>query len=150
MRALAPGLHDLGTLAPGDHWQTLDTLVSTERITEFARLTGDETALHLCDEAALRAGFPGRVAHGLLVVSLIEGLKAQAPVQLATHTALGWEVTFRAPVLAEATLSARLRVEEVRRVGPKGLVVLGVEGWTETQVLTARARYFGTWTQGGA
>nr|WP_227754379.1 MaoC family dehydratase [Stagnihabitans tardus] len=147
---MPPGLHDLGTLAPGDHWQTGHVTVSAERIAEFARLTGDQTALHLCDKAARAAGFPGQVAHGLLVVSLIEGLKAQAPVQLATHTALGWEVTFRAPVLAGGTLSARLRVEEVRRVGAKGLVVLAVEGWTETRVLTARARYFGTFTPAGA
>jgi 3-hydroxybutyryl-CoA dehydratase len=144
---LTPGLHDLGEIAAGDHWETAAVEVSAAMIDGFARLTGDTTALHLCDATANRAGFPGRVAHGLLVVSLIEGLKAQAPVQLATHTALGWDFTFRAPVLVGDLLSARLRVDEVRRVGPKGLVVLAIEGWTSVQVLTAKARYFGHFTR---
>jgi len=145
--ALTPGLHDLGALSPGDHWETAAVKVTAAMIETFADLTGDRTALHLCSKAALAAGFPGRVAHGLLVVSLIEGLKAGASVQLATQTALGWEVTFRAPVLQGDDLSARLRIEEVRRVGPKGLVVLAVEGWTTQQVLTAKARYFGHFTK---
>jgi len=145
--ALTPGEHLLGDLAPGDHWETGVVEVTAARIEAFADLTGDRSALHICSKAALAAGFPDRVAHGLLVVSLLEGLKARAPVQLATHTALGWDFTFRAPVLVGDHLSARCRVEEVRRVGPKGLVVLTVEGWTTQQVLTAKARYFGHFTR---
>ena len=147
MRALAPGQHDLSTLAPGDHWQTGAVVVTAALIADFARLSGDDSAIHLCAETAQAAGFPGQVAHGLLLVALIEGLKARAAVQIATHTALGWEIDFRAPVLAGESLSARVAVEAVRRSGVKGLVVLRIEGWTDRKVLGAKARYFGHFTR---
>ena len=37
--------------------------------------------------------------------------------------------------------------EAVRRSGAKGLVVLRIEGWTDRQVLGAKARYFGHFTR---
>lgn len=147
MRALPAGLHDLAALVPGDHWETGTVEVTPAMVGTFAELTGDLSGLHLCDAEARRAGFAGRVAHGLLVLSLIEGLKARAPVQIATHTALAWEVTFRAPVLVGESLSARLRVQAVRRTGDKGMVTLAVEGRTDRPVLLAAARYFGHFTR---
>lgn len=147
MRELEPGLYKLSDLAPGDQFQTDSVRVTAQMIRDFAALTGDATGLHLCEAAAQKAGFAGRVAHGLLVLSLIEGLKTRAPVQLSTEVALGWDVTFRAPVLADETLSARLRVEALRRTGDKAMITLVIEGWTDTQVLTAKARYFGHFTR---
>lgn len=147
MRDLAPGLYKLSDLAPGDRFQTGSIRVTAQMIRDFAALTGDATGLHLCEVTAQKAGFAGAVAHGLLVLSLIEGLKTQAPVQLATEVALGWEVTFGAPVLAEKTLSARLTVEGLRRTGEKAMVTLLIEGWTGELVLKAKARYFGHFTK---
>ncbi|WP_363262176.1 MaoC/PaaZ C-terminal domain-containing protein [Mesorhizobium sp.] len=40
--------------------------------------TRDRFEIHMSDEAALRHGFPASVAHGLLVLSLVDGLKNNA------------------------------------------------------------------------
>jgi acyl dehydratase len=46
-------------------------LVSRERVTEFATVTGDPQEIHLSDDAAQEAGFPTAIAHGYFVMSLI-------------------------------------------------------------------------------
>ncbi len=145
---MTPGLYGLSALSPGDRYETGEVEVTAAMIDAFAALTGDASPLHMSEAAAQAAGFAGRIAHGLLVVSLIEGLKAAAPVQLATHTALGWEVTFRAPVHAGDRLRARVEVLSVRRVASKGLVSLKISGLTSAgEVLRATARYFGHFTR---
>lgn len=140
-------MHGLETLQPGDHWETESVVVTAAMVEDFARLTGDASAIHLSDAAAQAAGFAGRLAHGLLVLALVEGLKARAPVQIATETALAWDLSFRAPVLVGDQLSARVRVEAIRP-GRRPMVVLQVEGWTKVQVLRAEARYFGRLGEG--
>jgi 3-hydroxybutyryl-CoA dehydratase len=45
-------------------------LVSAMMVESFANATGDRNPIHFNDEAARLAGFPGRIAHGDLVVSL--------------------------------------------------------------------------------
>lgn len=127
-RLLPPGLHPLDTVTPGDHLLTGWAEVTPAAIDAFAALTGDRHDIHLTDEAARRHGFPARVAHGLLVLSLVEGLKSGAPAQLDTFAALGWDCTFRAPVFAGDRIRAQVRVKAMRRTGPgKGLVTLSIE-----------------------
>lgn len=137
-RDLGPGLHPLADLSPGDRWEVGPLTVTAEKIAAFAALTGDESARHQGE---------GAVAHGLLLISLIEGMKAQAAVQIATHTALAWEIRFRAPVPPGAALRAGIEVRAVRRMGAGAMVVLGIEGWTEVRVLEAEARYLGHLTR---
>jgi acyl dehydratase len=54
------------------------------------------------------------VAHGLLVLSLVDGLKNQAPAQFRARASKGWEWVFKAPVLAGDTLSVKLRIDDIR------------------------------------
>ena len=46
-------------------------------IDRFADLTGDHFAIHMTDAGAQAQGFARRVAHGLLVLSVVGGLKNQ-------------------------------------------------------------------------
>lgn len=128
-RLLPPGLHGHGGLQIGDRIETASTRVTAEAINRFADLSGDHFALHMDDAVARELGFPARVAHGLLVLSLIDGLKNQSPVRLDAVASLGWDIRFRAPVFAGDELQATFRVESVRpaRDG-RGIVVLAVEG----------------------
>lgn len=82
-------------------------------IDDFADLTGDRFEIHMSDAAAKRHGFAARVAHGLLVLSLVDGLKNQAPVQFAARASRGWDWRFVAPVLAGDRLHAHLEVDSV-------------------------------------
>lgn len=127
-RLLPPGLHSFDTLLPGDHFDTTTAPVTAEAIRAFADLTGDRFEVHLSDTGAQAHGFPAMVAHGLLVLSLVEGLKSSAPVQLGSFAALGWDWQFAVPVLAGDRIRCRVTVLEKRAAGPEsGLLTLGVQ-----------------------
>ncbi len=49
--------------------------VTAEMIDEFADITGDRFEIHMSGKAARRHGPDARVAHGPLVLSLIDGLR---------------------------------------------------------------------------
>lgn len=124
---LAPGLHALDGLSPGDHLVTDWAEVTPQAIDAFAALTGDRFAIHLSEEGARAHGFAGRVAHGLLILSLVEGLKSTAPARLHGYASLGWSWRFQAPVLAHDRIRARFTVAAKRNAGPqRGVLTLEV------------------------
>ncbi len=114
-QVLNPGAYGLGDLNPGDWFSTGERVVSAELIDAFADLTGDRFEIHMDESAAKRHGFAGRVAHGLLVLSLVDGLKNQSPVSFRAVASLGWNWSFRAPVLAGDTIGVRIAVRSLRR-----------------------------------
>ena len=127
MRALPPGVWALDAVEPGDHLLTEYVTVTAKSIDSFAALTGDHFEVHRSDAGALRYGFPARVAHGLLVLSLVEGLKSQSLVQFHTFAAVGWDWTFRAPVFAGDQIRAHIAVKSKRAATEnKGLLTLFV------------------------
>lgn len=83
----------------GDVIETASLTITTDQIDRFADLTGDRFEIHMSEEGAARHGFPSRVAHGLLILSLVDGLKNQADAQFAAVASLGWDWKFVAPVL---------------------------------------------------
>lgn len=128
--ALGPGFYGLDTLAPGDRIETGHVVVTAAMIDRFADLTGDRFEIHMTEDGAARHGFPARVAHGLLVLSLLDGLKNQAPAQIRALASLGWDWTFRRPVFAGDTIRAVLTVADMRatRNPERGILTLAVEG----------------------
>ena len=75
------------------------TLKSTE-IDSFAKLTGDMNRLHVDEDYAKRTIFRGRIAHGLLILSMATGLWFDMNLTRDSVVALLAikSVTFRAPV----------------------------------------------------
>ena len=125
---LTPGLYSFDQITPGDHLLTDWAEVTPQAIDSFAALTNDTFEIHLSDEGARRHGFPARIAHGLLILSLIEGLKSTAPARLHTFASLGYDWTFRAPVFANDRIRARITVTSKRVVSPeKGLLTLAIQ-----------------------
>ena len=127
-RALAPGRYGLDDLAPGDWYATDETDITAAKIDAFAALTGDRFEIHMDDAAARAHGFPGRVAHGLLVLSLLDGLKNEAPVRLRAVASLGWDWSFRRAVFIGDRLRARIEVKATRLVKTpgRGILTLGL------------------------
>lgn len=111
----------------GDHYETAGIVVDIAKIDRFAELTGDRFEIHMDDEAARRHGFRGRVAHGLLVLSLVDGLKNQAQARFSAIASLGWNWAFAAPVEAGDTIHARIGVNAKRptRHPARGILSLG-------------------------
>ena len=125
---MPPGLYGADQLQPGDWFLTDSCEVTAAMIAAFADLTGDRTDIHLSAEAAQQKGFGGQVAHGLLVLALVEGLKSNAPARIDGVAALGWDWTFRQPVLAGAVVRVRVTVLARRVAGPdRSLLELEVE-----------------------
>ena len=57
--------------------------------------------VHMYKEFTRRKGFIYKIAHGLVILSWVDGLKNRAPVQLNAIASLGWEKwEFKAPVCA--------------------------------------------------
>ena len=67
-----------------------------------------------------------RVAHGLLVLSLADGLKNQCAVRFDAIASLGWDSSFVAPVFAGDRISVMITVAAKRltRRTDRGILVL--------------------------
>jgi acyl dehydratase len=129
MTLLAPGHRGFDEVALGDRVETEALTVTPQMIDAFADLTGDRFEIHMTDQAAQRHGFAARVAHGLLVLSLVDGLKNQTQAQFRAVASLGWEWRFCQPVLSGDTLRAVLTVVEKRttRRPDRGILRLQVQ-----------------------
>ncbi len=100
----------------GDTLNTPPRLVTLEDIEHFAEFTGDTFYAHMDDDAAKRNPFfPGRVAHGYLLLSFAAGLFVEpneGPV--LANTGLD-NLRFMKPVSAGDSIKVRLAVKSKTR-----------------------------------
>jgi acyl dehydratase len=111
---LVPGEYWFEDSREGDHFETGRIVVTDAHIVGFAGLSGDFFDVHMDDEFARSQGFPARVAHGLLGLALVDGLKNRSSVRLMAIASLGWNWRFRAPILAGDRIGAKVRVSGAR------------------------------------
>ena len=123
---LAHGRYGFDEVDIGDIVETGGRTVSATDIDAFADLSGDRFEIHMDDDAARSHGFPRRVAHGLLVLSLVDGLKNQAPAQFRAIASLGWDWSFRNPVFIDDEISVRITVDSKRPVSKLDRGILGL------------------------
>ncbi len=116
-------------LAIGDTWMTGGIVVTESHILGFAGLTGDFFDVHTDDEFARELGFPGRIAHGLLGLALVDGLKNRAAVRLQAVASLGWTWDFAKPIVIGDRIRARISVLTLRltRRSDRGIAELGFD-----------------------
>ena len=128
-RALAAGTHEYEQLRDGDWFSTASQTVTADHIDRFAELTGDRFEIHMSDDRARHHGFDGRVAHGLLILSLVDGLKNQAEARFNAIASLGWDWSFKHPVLIGDTIRATLTIAGKRptRHAGRGIVKLACD-----------------------
>ena len=129
IRVLPAGRYRFDDLVLGDRIETGKITVTAAIIDAFAALTGDRFEIHMSDAGAARHGFAARVAHGLLVLSLIDGLKAQAPAQIMAIASLGWDWNFRRPVFAGDSVRTTLTIKAKRPTSrpDRGVLTLAVD-----------------------
>lgn len=114
-------------LSVGAFFRTGRITVTEAHIVAYAGISGDFFDVHMDDEFAREQGFPGRIAHGLLGLCLVDGLKNRAEVQLQAVASLGWnDWSFKAPIVAGDSIGATISVEEMRltSAGDRGVVQL--------------------------
>ena len=109
--------------------ETERRVVTEDDVEAFALVSGDMNPLHLDETYASRTEFGGRIAHGLLGLSIASGLLNRSKLTHGTLLAflgLTWE--FRRPIRFGASVRVAHRVDsmrETRRPG-RGIVVLDV------------------------
>lgn len=114
-------------LQVGGFFRTGRITVTEAHIVAFAGLSGDFFDVHMDDDFARAQGFPSRIAHGLLGLCLIDGLKNRADVQLQAVASLGWnDWSFKEPIVAGDSIGATIMVEAMRltSAGDRGVVQL--------------------------
>jgi len=125
-------------------------VVTESHVVQFAGLSGDFFALHMDDDFARSLGFKGRVAHGLLGLILVDGLKNRAAQRFHAVASLSWQWNFRKPLYPGDRIHGHLTVVDKRLTsrGDRGILTLAIElrnGKGEvlqdgTNVLMVRAR----------
>jgi acyl dehydratase len=126
-RALTPGRYRFEDVEIGDRIETGGLVIEAGHIDRFAELTGDRFEIHMSEEGAARHGFPNRVAHGLLILSLVDGLKNQAPAQFVAVASLGWDWKFTAPVFPGDTIRAVLDIKAKRETRRPDRGILSID-----------------------
>ncbi|MFK7762571.1 MAG: MaoC family dehydratase [Roseobacter sp.] len=127
---LSAGIYFYEDLYEGAFFNTKRMVVTETHIVNFAGISGDFFDVHMDDDFARELGFPARIAHGLLGLCLIDGLKNRADAQLQAVASLGWkEWNFKASIVAGDSICARIIVASMRPTSKKnrGIVELMFE-----------------------
>ncbi len=111
-----PFTRRFGELEIGETIHTEPRVVTLEDIEHFARFTGDTFYAHMDeDAAAANPFFPGRVAHGYLLLSFAAGLFVQPdPGPVLANTGLD-NLRFMQPVVPGDAIRVRLTVKKKTR-----------------------------------
>lgn len=125
-RRLVAGIYGCDALQVGDRFATAAVTLTGRMIDAFAALTGDRFGIHMDAEAARRRGFNGRVAHGLLVQSLADGLRYRTPARPDAIASPGWRRDFGKPVIEGDSIRAMIEVTGRRGTAnpARGIVAL--------------------------
>lgn len=108
--------------------------ISWQNINRFAKLTGDRNPLHFDEVFARRMGFDGRIAHGMLVSSIVSTLVGQDLPGVGAIF-LEQRIRYVAPTYPSDTITGELKVTKVRRDKP--VIALGVRIWRGDGTLVA-------------
>lgn len=115
--------------AVGDEFATPARTITEADVVAFAGLTGDYNRLHTDAEYMRQSPFGERIAHGLLGLSIVNGLKYRTDMDsdgVIAFLGLSWQ--FSAPIKLGDTIRAVLRVTGARETSKpdRGVVVFGV------------------------
>ena len=103
--------HNIEDIKVGDTY-SFEVQITEKMMEEFAALSGDYNPLHMEEGFARHRGFPGRVVHGVLMVSLFSRLVGMhLPGENGFLQSIN--VQFMAPVYLDDRVLVTGRVEQV-------------------------------------
>jgi acyl dehydratase len=98
----------------GERFESGGRTVTEADIVGFAGLSGDFHSLHMDAEYAAKTPHGQRIAHGLLVLSMMSGLAARLPIMRAIERATlgvaGIECRFLKPVFIGDTIRVQVEI----------------------------------------
>jgi acyl dehydratase len=113
----------------GDSVELGGITITDANIVAFAGVGGDFYEVHTDDEAARALGFERRIAHGLLIVALVDAMKMRCAWRLQAVATLSLTWDYRRAVLSGDRITATMRVESRRETkrADRGIVVLAID-----------------------
>lgn len=112
---------DWDALTQGDCFETASRTITEADVVNFACLSGDFNRLHVDREYAASTPFGQRIAHGLLVLSVLSGLTTQSTgYRLLEPSILALKdiaCRFPKPTFLGDTIRVRVTVQEKRDTG---------------------------------
>jgi acyl dehydratase len=98
----------------GDECTSPSYVFTAERIDAYAEVSGDFTPVHVDEAYANASHFGGRVAHGLMGLSVADGLKCQSEYRFLPGMSLGWTWDFLLPIKMADECHVKFRVDSLR------------------------------------
>lgn len=98
----------------GDSYTTPGRTVTETDLVMFAGLTGDYMGFHTDEEFAKDTIYGERIAHGLMGLAYMQGLKTWVHTGIASMGSLGWTVNFRAPIKVGDTITVQFHIASKR------------------------------------
>ena len=130
MSQLSPGPRGMyfDEFQPGQRIITAGRTITEADIVNFAGMSGDFNQMHVDAAYSQKSAFGQRVAHGLLVLSIISGLAVQTGMMEGTVMAFRevGEWKFTKPVFIGDTVHGELEVmetKELRRIGGGSITI---------------------------
>jgi acyl dehydratase len=115
----------------GEEFTTATRTVTESDVLAYAGLSGDFEELHVSEEFAKGTIFGQRVAHGLLGLVLLDGLKTRTSLVTSVKTiaSLGWTWDFPKPLKFGDTIEGRFVIANKRRTskGDRGILYIQAE-----------------------
>ena len=109
-----------------EHESPARTITETD-IVNFSALSGDWSPVHTDEEHCKQTPYKTRIAHGLLGLAVVEGLKQRIPAfsDVRYMASLYWNYKFTGPILIGDTIRVRIRIDSKRETKKpdRGIVV---------------------------
>lgn len=138
----------LKTVAIGKSYDSVEYVIGTEKIREFAAVTGDTSPLCNDEAAARAAGFAGLVAPPMFAV--IFSARSMAPAMFDPDVAMnfatmvhgGQDFEFGVPAVAGDRVTTTASVKDIFQKGDKGFYVFETDSVNQNGDRVVKA----TWT----
>ena len=101
----------------GQEWTSPSRTITEADVTLFAMLSGDYDEIHTSEEWAKHSSaYKTRIAHGMLGMCIIEGLKKRIPDFAGTRYVASLEYTwkFTGPIFLGDTVHLKIRISKMR------------------------------------
>jgi acyl dehydratase len=124
----------------GQEWTSPSRTMTEADVTLFAMLSGDYDEIHTSEEWAKHSSaYKTRIAHGMLGMCIIEGLKKRIPDFAGTRYVASLEYTwkFTGPIFLGDTVHLKIRISKMResKSKPDRAII-----WENVQMINQRSQ----------
>jgi len=114
-------------LEVGEEYESPGRTITETDVVNFSAISGDWSPVHSDEEYCRKSPYKTRIAHGLLGLAAVEGLKQRIPefTNVRYMASLYWNYKFTGPILMGDTIRVRVRIHSKRETKKpdRGVVV---------------------------